>query len=219
MNKDPFLDKYNLTNNKNPVIFDVGAYIGKVSDKYLDLFKSPQIYCFEPYFFSFKKLNDHFKDLNNVKCYNIGFGDKKEKKKFYINNGHFTNSFLPTHKLSNKVWGCEDYLTTNDVVELEVTTIDDFVKENNISRIDILKLDTQGTEYDILKGAYDTINNNKINLIYMEIILIEVYEGQKKFSEILKLTEGLGFELYNMYNFSDDSNGKLRQIDVIFKNK
>ena len=58
-----------------------------------------------------------------------------------------------------------------DYEEIEVQTqqIDNFCKLNNIERIDLLKLDTDGTEYEILLGAEKLLSEGKIGLIYTEI--------------------------------------------------
>ena len=47
--------------------------------------------------------------------------------------------------------------------------MDKFVKKNNIKSIDILKVDIEGSEYEFLKGAKNTLKNNKIKIILIEI--------------------------------------------------
>lgn len=96
------------------------------------------------------------------------------------------------------------------------STIDRFVAEENIPSIDVLKLDVQGAEYLVLKGAEKSIAASRINLIYSEIITQPTYKNQKELHEVLRLFHDYAFLLHNIYNLSRTSSGKLRQIDAIF---
>ena len=55
-----------------------------------------------------------------------------------------------------------------DYVEIDVQTqsIDNFCLKNNINCIDLLKLDTEGNEFNVLKGAEKFLSENKIKVIY-----------------------------------------------------
>ena len=52
--------------------------------------------------------------------------------------------------------------------EIEIRTIDAFVEENGIAKIDLLKIDTEGCEYDILLGASSVLAARKVKLIHFE---------------------------------------------------
>src|SRR6185312_11125048 len=103
-----------------------------------------------------------------------------------------------------------------DKIKIDSVTLDDFVSQNGIGKIDILKMDTQGTEYQILEGAYRCLQMKKIGLIYLEIITMNTYQKQKNLDEILLLLRINGFVLYNFYNLTYTNLGELRQVDAIF---
>lgn len=216
LSRDPFLDQKSLiTTNKKPVIFDIGAHHGQTTKMYRTLFKESTIYSFEPFLESYKILLESTRSDSNTHTYNIGFNNFKGKVNLNVNNLTATNSILPTHQDGEKIWG-KDLLTTIGKVEINVTTIDEFILEKKIEKIDILKLDTQGTEYSILEGAQNAITEKKIALIYLEIITMPTYEGQRHLDEVLLLLRKGGFILYNFYDYSLTSFGELRQIDAVF---
>ena len=63
------------------------------------------------------------------------------------------------------------FQSTNDYIKYKVSTctLDTFVKKNNIRSIDILKVDIDGSEYDFLKGAKNTLKKNKVKVILIEV--------------------------------------------------
>jgi FkbM family methyltransferase len=213
-----FLAQKHLINIDNPIIFDVGAHIGTITLLYKRMYKNPTIYAFEPFKESFEELKKNTKNNPGIFPINMGLGDVEGKAKFYSNEFAPTNSLLNSEKSGGQIWG-ENILNTKEIVEINLTTIDKFVKNNLISKIDILKLDVQGAENLVLKGAENTLLNCNIDMIYTEIILLPTYENQSNFEEILSIFEKQNYSLYNIYNPSYTSTGQLRQIDVIFIRK
>ena len=107
-------------------------------------------------------------------------------------------------------------LDKKKVINVELTTIDSFVEKHNIKKIDILKIDTQGSEYLVLKGAKESLKRGIVKLIYTEIIMLPTYENQLDFDEFIKLMKSFGFRLFNLYNLSLTKEGELRQVDALF---
>ena len=71
-------------------------------------------------------------------------------------------------------------------IEVDATTIDDYCAENNINEIDLIKIDTQGSEADILAGMKKIIENEKVSIIEIEIILGFAYEKKSSFYDYEK---------------------------------
>jgi len=72
-------------------------------------------------------------------------------------------------------------------------TADNFFRSQNIERIDFLKLDTQGTELEILKGAQEYLSDGRIAVIKTEVSFVPVYRNQCTFSEIDLFLKERGF--------------------------
>lgn len=197
-------------------IFDVGAHVGNISLKYNELFSNATIYGFEPFPESFKSLKKNTLQHKNIYPFNKGLGEYVGTSKFHSNVHEQTNSILATHAEGDSNWGSENMLKTKEVLDVELTTIDQIVEAENIKRIDILKMDVQGAEYQVMAGAKKTIEKGMIGLIYTEIITIPTYENQQELDEALKMFREYGFELYNIYNSGHTEDGRLQYIDAIF---
>lgn len=207
-----------LMRSTDITVFDAGAHFGETVVIYNKLFKNPSIYSFEPFLSSFEVLKRNVKTFPNVKIFNVALSNVSGLLDLHVNKSSATNSILPTSKDSAKNWG-ENLLETVETVKINSITIDEFVEKHNIEVIHILKIDTQGTEYEIIQGASKTIEANKIKVIYLEIIIISTYVGQRYPDEIFLLLRKNGFRLFNQYNYTHSKSGELQQFDAIFVHK
>ena len=215
---DAFEDQRKIFADQDSVIiFDVGAHHGQTALAYNKLFKASQIYSFEPFGESYTALTNTVKSFGNIQAFNTALSNITGEVDFHSNQSSATNSIFATHQEGAAIWDV-DLLDTINKIKVPVTTIDAFIETHNIPNIDILKIDTQGTEYLVIEGALSSIKSGKLKLIYMEILTLPTYENQKKFDEILLLLRTNSFELYNIYNTSQTKNGVLRQLDAVFVN-
>ncbi len=157
------LKKLNRENKKGKklIIFDVGANKGDYSLECVKFVKNSEIYAFEP---SKKAFEIFKKNLKNTKVqsYNFGFGEKeKEGTLFYDDEGTALAS-LYNRKLDYR----KIYFTKKK--KIKIKTIDSFCKENSIDKIDLLKIDVEGNELNVLKGAKKMIKDKKIKKIQFE---------------------------------------------------
>ena len=83
-----------------------------------------------------------------------------------------------------------------------VTTIDEYCAERSINCIDVLKTDAQGFDLDVIKGARQMIAENRVHLIYLELIFSKMYERLPRLDEIYGHLADSGFELVCFYRFS-----------------
>jgi FkbM family methyltransferase len=218
ISSNPFKDQKRLFVGKEKlVVFDVGAHHGQTALDYNKLFNNCTIYSFEPFRESFDILNENVKSYPNIKIFNNALGNVIGDLDFHVNKSSATNSILPTHQESSKTWG-KNLLDTIETIKIKSTTIDDFIGKSGINQIDVLKIDTQGTEYNVIEGAIKAIKQGKIKLIYLEIITLPTYQNQKHLDEMLSFLRLNGYNLYNIYNYSSTPLGMLRQIDAIFLN-
>jgi FkbM family methyltransferase len=84
-------------------------------------------------------------------------------------------------------------LTPQSKETIKTETADRFFRSQNLERIDFLKLDTQGTELEILKGAREYLSAGKIAVIKTEVSLLPVYRDQCTFSDIDRFMKDQGF--------------------------
>ena len=165
-----------LRKEKKLTIFDVGCYRGFFTKRILELIgkKKIKFYLFD--------VNRNVKKYiaNLVKLKNVNFSEialhNRNGKAVYHYNGSFecSGSSLSTLLKNDTVWVLSRkiilkmlFLSTEGFVKYTVPTItlDSFVKKNKIQSIDLLKIDIDGSEYLMLKGARKTLKKNKIKTI------------------------------------------------------
>ena len=163
-----------LTKNLNcveqPVIFDVGANVGKYSLLLAKEFPHAEIYSFEPNENAFKKLVATVG--NSVKSVNVGMGSEEKIEKIYTYSDNLSSSHASIYKDAFR-----SYHGTDDVTEIEfqMTTLDNFCERVNVENIDFLKIDTEGNELNALRGASRMLSQNRIKIIQFEFGEYDVF--------------------------------------------
>jgi len=145
--KGQYLDFINPANIKT--VISGGVAEGNSTIKFLNSFKNlEKIYAFEPIYEKFKiEQNDKIiKDSNKIEMFEKALFDKSGKSNIIINAA---SSRITT------------YLSSDNTSSVETISIDEFVKEENISKIDFIKLDIEGAELNALKGARETIVSHR----------------------------------------------------------
>ena len=201
-----------------PIIFDVGAHHGHVSMLLSNLLPNAQIYAFEPFHESFLVLQNNTRGNSHIRCFNFGLSDIEGVQKFHSNPSSATNSLLSTDEAGPTTWG-KGLLETKSVINDRFRTLDSVVRELELPKIDLLKMDVQGAEHLVLKGAEQCCSRKFIHLVFSEIITQPTYQGQLRFDDALAAFYDRGFDLYHLFELSRDNKGCLRQLDALFVQK
>ena len=98
--------------------------------------------------------------------------------------------------------------------EVLVTTLDQFVQEQQIARIDLLKIDTQGAELLVLKGAVAVLP--RVRMIWAEVSFRALYDGSALFADVHGFLAEQGFRLHSIHAGFRGSDGELLQGDALF---
>jgi len=182
------------------VIIDVGANVGFFSMLCRELYSKSKIYAFEPVSKTFSCLEKNFKDDKNTEVINTALSDHQGSGKMTFRE---ENSAVSS-------------LSKEGNVDVEITTLDYFLKDNNINRVDILKIDTESFENYVLKGAEDTLK--KVKYILMEVTIAN--NKNYTISSLFKLlsSENFNFQILGYRNFSNRGEGPVSIMDVILEN-
>lgn len=209
---DIFSDLKTLCNGRAVVVFDIGAHHGDYAKRITNAVTLDYCYCFEPFKTSYEVLKSQLTE-NKFRKFQIALSDFEGYSDFYANQFDQTNSLLPAVKTNSSI----DTLIANQaIVKVKVDTLDNFCDKNEISRIDILKIDTQGNTYGVLNGAKYLLENGLIGIIQCEVEFIEIYKDEQLFHKIAIFLEEYGYELYSLYNLHFDINNRLSWADAIF---
>ena len=110
------------------------------------------IHCFEPDMRAFSIL----KKQRGVIANNIALADKPGTKMLYLSDKSEHNSFLHTKENSS------------GIQNIAITTLDDYCQENSIHHIDFIKIDVEGYEFFVLKGALRMFREGAIDFVQFE---------------------------------------------------
>jgi FkbM family methyltransferase len=199
-----------LRKTESPNIFDVGANIGQSVELFKSLFPNSSIHSFEPSPSTFKILQNNVLFEKDIITNNIGLGAKQGNLLFKENSHSDMSSFL---KLNKDGWG-----EVNKETLIPIDTIDKYCAKNNINKIDILKSDTQGYDFEVFKGAQKMMNENRIKIIYFEFIFSSMYVDLPSFDEVYKYLTNNNFLLVNFYK-SHMRKNLVSWNDLMFINK
>lgn len=174
--------------NLDFVVFDVGANIGQSALYYNKLLKNPKIYSFEPVFNTFEQLKSNI-NKPNISLFNYALG---------ANNGYCSIKLNSDCGLNSLVKEVNSKMESTAIQSVEIKTLTDLCKEIKIDRIDILKIDTEGYDLEVLKGANELLEDRKIKYIYCEVAFNN--EPDKgNFYEINKILRTYDFWLCGFY--------------------
>lgn len=156
-----WLKKY-LKGKKNPVIVDIGANVGEYTKGVLKINPSSEVISIEPHPKTFLKLTKNIQN-ENVTFFNIGIGEKRGKMRLfdYAESDGSSHATLYEDVIVN--------LHKSDAIshEIDVDTLENILVGFS-NDIDLLKIDTEGNEFNVLKGAKKLFEVNKIKAIHFE---------------------------------------------------
>lgn len=154
--------KQNL-GSKDFVFFDVGANIGDYVKYASIVLPDSSFYCFEPSKETFKELLKNTQDLSNIICENIGIGEANKEVLLYRNSN--INALSSIYKRDLSFINIE----YDQIEKIQLNTLDNYCNEKGISKIDFLKLDIEGNEFNALLGATQLLNVKRIRYIQFEV--------------------------------------------------
>jgi len=195
-------------------VFDIGGNIGQSIDKYLKSFPHCRIYSFEPHPLTFETLKERFTAVDGVYCEQLALGMQPGKASFCATKCAEASSLLPPEKFVMELSPNRNYDYTQ--IEVKIDTIDRVAKRFGVNSIDVLKIDVQGAELDVLRGAEALLCEKKIEVIFSESLIAEHYSGQSEFSDLWIYLRSFGYVMWDFFPFLHTKNGRLWAANAIF---
>lgn len=205
---------YAKLNREPNVIIDAGANVGFVTYQFTKRFEDAKLYSFEPNPAVYDKLKKSTNENNNVFAHNIGVGNENTQLIFYKNNNTGTSSFLVPNDF-HKSHLARAYKEIN----VPIIKIGDFCEENDIKRIDILKLDIEGFELKALMGCEEMLENDNVDFIYAEVNLIPTYDDQCLIEDVISFLRKLNYIPYNFYGNNETNLRESIITNILFVSK
>jgi len=204
---------YTLIQDK--VFFDVGANNGFTSVPVAQNNGDVKVYAFEPTPEMIQEIERKTQGFNNYFLTKKAVSNYNGKATFRV-AGHADwgcSSLLEFSDKSKTEWPGRTDLNVTHEIEVDVIRLDTFIKEHNITKIDYLHIDTQGSDLKVLEGLGDYINivmEGAMEAAAKENIL---YNGQNTQQESIEFLQKNGFEVTGI-QINDEYHNK---VNIFFK--
>jgi len=214
--RDWVADARRLFGGRSPeVIFDVGANTGQTALELAPTFPEARIFSFEPSPETFAVLQNAVRHFPAVTPVNAALGERAGELDFFANSDSQTSSLLrPADGASGWIPG--EMVRSIEVKKVPVMTLDGFCSARQIAGVDVLKLDTQGYEMHVLRGASESLKNGRIQMVCAEVQFVDLYEGQAEFTEAFDHLTQHGLFFIGLYSSAYSAKNRLLWADALF---
>ena len=199
-------------------VIDVGANVGQFASDLRFAGYKKNILSIEPVEEAYQKLLDKSKKDNFWCIYQkCCLGEKKKFIDINISENLQSSSILNINNLHLSNRSESRYIRAEKV---QMITLDDLFNSRNdlFDKNILLKLDVQGYEDKIILGGRESIK--KIRALLLELSLVELYDGQSLWIDVINNLQTIGFEPWILdRGFSAIDSGRTLQIDLILLNK
>jgi FkbM family methyltransferase len=185
-------------------VFDVGANVGQSTLAFASLYPAATIWAFEPFDEAFRELQFATRHVNAC-CFKLALAAQPGT----------VNVELAAKSVNNSLLRTADSPAGETV---QVATLDGFAAEHQISRIDFLKVDTEGFDLEVLKGAERLLCSAAITFVQVEAGMNRHNTKHVPFEQLKDHLEQRGYTLFGLYEQTPEWSGeaRLRFANAIF---
>jgi len=185
---DVDLDLARLTTDQ-PVrtIFDVGGNFGQTALRFASAFPMATILSFEPVLSSFERLIRSTGHIDRIKPFNLAMGDAAGTVTMHLTDSAGSNSIVGVGSATG-------------TVDVSIDTVDAFANRHTTGTIDLLKIDVEGYELQVLRGASQRLSDGRIRFVFAECVFSPNSEmPHTSFFDLHRVLDEAGFCFVNYY--------------------
>lgn len=170
--------RLNYDLSENSVVFDMGGYEGQWASDIFSKYKC-SVFVFEPYKDYANNIRNRFVKNSNIKVFDFGLGKEDKITTLYSNDD-----------------GSSVFKKTGVSFEISITKASSFIKNEKISKIDLMKVNIEGGEYDLLEELIDSgmIGSIKNLQVQFHDFVPDAYTRMKKIQASLETTHRLTYQ-------------------------
>lgn len=195
-------------------VLDVGANKGQFALATTHFYPGANIYAFEPVPAVYKQLQQNTRKIAQLHTYNFALGSTSGTIGFYENAYSHASSALQVSALQQTLM---PRTASTSVIHVPVKRLDDIRHQLLLESPVLLKLDVQGYEKEVLKGAAGSLPY--VDYLLFETSFVQLYEEEPLFNEMNAYVQELGFELIGPVGFLQSSSLQILQMDLLYKRK
>lgn len=179
------------------VIVDVGAHHGDYADALDFLFQPDRILAVEANPRLSEPLHARFAGHPRIEVMSTAAGEREGEIDFNVYEFDAASSFYVCEPGHLSAFGCPE---GSETIKVPMTTLTRILDERGLPHVDLLKLDCQGAELAILRGAGQALS--RVRAIFTEVEFDSIYHGAPRFGEVHDFLRAHGFVLSGLSGFS-----------------
>ncbi|MGN7818495.1 FkbM family methyltransferase [Chitinophaga varians] len=192
-------------------ILDVGANKGQFALAVAHRYPQARIYSFEPVPDTFSQLQQHTRKTPAIRTFNFALGSSNGSLEFFSNAYSHASSAL---QVSDKQIQLQPQTAHTRRMMVPVKQLDQ-LPDLLLKSPTLLKLDVQGFEQEVLRGATATLR--QIDYLLFETSFIPMYNGEPLFDEMHHFVKSLGFDFIAPVGFLQSDNLQILQMDLLYQ--
>lgn len=193
-------------------VLDVGANSGQFATMINTILPEAYIYSFEPLEQCFKSLQQNTEEIENIQCFRFALGHENSHVMMHANEFSGSSSILEMADLHKTAF---PYTKNSTEEPVEVRTLDSLLPQLRLRKNVLAKLDVQGYELNVLRGAEEALS--QIDILVVETSFYRLYENQPLFDDIYAYLSKKNFKYRgNLEQVMSATNGEVLQADAIF---
>lgn len=186
-------------------VLDVGANVGQSALAYARAFPDARILCFEPVATAHAELVRATARESRIRCFDLALGESEGETRIHVGADSRISS-IPNRRPGDRP------------LEVRMSTLAAFCAAHDIARIDLLKVDTEGFDLAVLRGAEALLSSGAVRFIQVEAGPARRSGYFVAFDEFTEYLRGFGYELYGVYGQTPHWTGRksLLCFDLVF---
>lgn len=176
------------------MVLDVGANVGQSAQEYLATYPNARIHSFEPVPSTFRQLTANVKDPRFT-AHAIAFGSGAATVEMHVTND-------PSRSDLSAVGRKHPYVAERDLhtEQVEMNTLDAWVSSQGIDRVDLLKVDTEGHDMEVLRGASGLLRDRRIRWAEAEVGIDPANDLHAPLHEVMVFMADHGYLPFGFYD-------------------
>ncbi|WP_170570421.1 FkbM family methyltransferase [Ruegeria atlantica] len=199
--------------NPDGVVFDIGVNRGTIARHLIRVFPDHPCYLFEPLPGQAAYVAERFSGFDTVTVVEEALSDEPGEAEFFVGKALGTSSLLSSNTTTLEQHPEAEVDTS---IRVKLNTVDVFCEQNGISQISCMKIDAQGSELNIFKGAEKMLSEQRVDMIMFEWFATPHYENCPLLLDLWNALDRQNYSLYNIFPGRHFANGQRRFGDAVF---
>lgn len=189
-------------------VVDVGAHFGESAELLAQMFGEAEVHAFEPAEKSFAELQRRVRGNRRIFPHHEALGDESGTSRLFVHERSDTNSLLADGP------SLVEYGESTGIESVRISRLDDRWASLSSLPVDILKVDVQGFDHRVLRGARRVLGSCRALLV--EVVFAPLYQHQGSFADIFSIATDAGLRLQGLYDVEMSRKGVMDWCDALF---